>query len=971
MFKRLILVLTALMALNVMVNAAENDPKTKKQRTYRLWGHVKDSFTKVGIPDVMITLMSPDSAVVDTFRVKCNWSDTWNKDYWYFFDRPVKPENFIIKAEHPDYETCFVNYNVKHIGRNTFFDAPWHFMKRKTKHDNMDTTLDEVVVKGTRVKMTYKGDTLVYDATAFKLPEGSMLDALVKQLPGVELSNDGVITVNGRKVDFLTLNGKDFFKGNNKVMLDNLPYYTVDKIKVHEKRTEKSEYMDRNIEEPDYIMDVGLKREYKKNYVANAEAGVATEGKYLGRGFGSRITDHTNLSAFLNLNNINETRTPSGSGDWSPANAPTGNTTTRMGAVNLEIDDKDKRYKESLNVQFSHNTYRNMVSYIQTCYLSDGTMNSLSDNYTRNSRSSFEANNTFVLKKPFWLRSTTTLTVGGYDQDSRNRQASLNGETSRYGEATAALDTIFHTDMPKELLDIMTNRRQELSHNEQNNLTAYQRVEMNRKLPWGDNIEFEVNGQYHKYDTEYFTDSRLDYYNSQTPRDYRNVYSNNPTRSYRWEARGEYYLNFQSGWTWRVYTLFNQTNDRNKEDQYRLERLEGWQNGQHPLGVYPQDPELLQQAWSAYDSEHMRHLRRVSQTGLHFYYDKRTDSTSTFIRFHLPLYVNNYKYAYNRASIDTCFTRNTALLFGNINTNLWWDHWRQNFQANFWHSVQEPDMNSFVNMRDERNPLSVREGNPNLKNSHSYRINTSYTYNTKNKRLSLWGGTDMTYRTNQLLQGHNYNRLTGVYTYRMENGDYSWNGNVHAGTRVDLNKKKTLSATASGSYNIAMNQIFRLEDGMEQAGLYDAYTYNTNVWGQLGYNKDILNMLFRITYNHQKVDYKTVVPRQSDINNLNVRYNVQYTIPLLELQVSSQLDYYHTESSVQGTPTQNDWFWNVYMSRALTKNKSLLLKLSAFDILNTTTHYNHVSYGNVYSVNKYERLGRYVMLSLTWQFKAK
>ena len=65
-----------------------------------------------------------------------------------------------------------------------------------------------MVVKGTRIKMAYKNDTIVYNASAFQLPDGSMLDALVRQMPGVELKDDGTILVNGEKVDFLTLNGR-------------------------------------------------------------------------------------------------------------------------------------------------------------------------------------------------------------------------------------------------------------------------------------------------------------------------------------------------------------------------------------------------------------------------------------------------------------------------------------------------------------------------------------------------------------------------------------------------------------------------------------------------------------------------------------------------------------------------------------------------------------------------------------------
>ena len=104
-------------------------------------------------------------------------------------------------------------------------------------------SLDEVVVTASKVQLVWRGDTLVYNADAFNVPQGSMLDRLIRQLPGVTLKENGEIRVNGRKVDYLTLNGTDFFKGNNRMMLDNLPYYTVKNIKVYDKSTDMSQFL--------------------------------------------------------------------------------------------------------------------------------------------------------------------------------------------------------------------------------------------------------------------------------------------------------------------------------------------------------------------------------------------------------------------------------------------------------------------------------------------------------------------------------------------------------------------------------------------------------------------------------------------------------------------------------------------------------------------------------------------------------
>lgn len=83
--------------------------------------------------------------------------------------------------------------------------------------------LGEVTVTATKVKMFWKGDTLVYDATAFKLPDGSMLDDLIRQMPGVTMNENGEIFVNNRKIDELQLGSRSFMRGNSKVLLENLP----------------------------------------------------------------------------------------------------------------------------------------------------------------------------------------------------------------------------------------------------------------------------------------------------------------------------------------------------------------------------------------------------------------------------------------------------------------------------------------------------------------------------------------------------------------------------------------------------------------------------------------------------------------------------------------------------------------------------------------------------------------------------
>src|SRR5665647_335388 len=158
------IILFSLLCISFIVspqNKAETPEKpAKKERTIALWGHIMDSFTKVGILGTKITLMRIDSTVIDTMTVNYFDGDTRKIDTYYKFTVAASPQKFIIKAEHPDYYPTYIDYDIKYVARNIYFDAPWHFMKKRPRRMELDDhQLKEAVVTATRIKMVYKGDT--------------------------------------------------------------------------------------------------------------------------------------------------------------------------------------------------------------------------------------------------------------------------------------------------------------------------------------------------------------------------------------------------------------------------------------------------------------------------------------------------------------------------------------------------------------------------------------------------------------------------------------------------------------------------------------------------------------------------------------------------------------------------------------------------------------------------------------------
>ena len=99
--------------------------------------------------------------------------------------------------------------------------------------------LKETVITANLPKMLVKDDTVVYNADAFRVPEGSVIESLVEALPGAKIDDDGKISINGKSVRKFKMDGRDFMTGNNDAVMKNLPSYVVDQVKAYDDNFER------------------------------------------------------------------------------------------------------------------------------------------------------------------------------------------------------------------------------------------------------------------------------------------------------------------------------------------------------------------------------------------------------------------------------------------------------------------------------------------------------------------------------------------------------------------------------------------------------------------------------------------------------------------------------------------------------------------------------------------------------------
>ena len=248
--KKLFLVLS--IALTLLSAYAAEDKLT-------LQGRVKEEITKIDLTQARVLIYDSTGNVCDTVQANKGLTyrgagqlDTMSM---FFFSVPRVDSTYVFEVICDNYKPATISFPVTKIGRREQRrEIPTIYLERAPQ------MLNELTVTSTKIKFYNKGDTVVYNAEAFQLAEGSMLDALIAQLPGVELNSDGQIKVNGEFVESLLLNGKEFFDGNNNLMLENIGAYTVKNIDVYEGQSVKSKRMQDTTAPKVLTMDVRLKK---------------------------------------------------------------------------------------------------------------------------------------------------------------------------------------------------------------------------------------------------------------------------------------------------------------------------------------------------------------------------------------------------------------------------------------------------------------------------------------------------------------------------------------------------------------------------------------------------------------------------------------------------------------------------------------------------------------------------------------
>ena len=489
-------------------------------------GRVVESDSKESAAQATVQLLSlPDSAYAAGIAS--------NNQGWFTLPK-VKAGKYLLKVSYIGFLTKYVplhlyaNMTEKRVGTIAL--------------ESDAVMLKEAVITAEAPQVTVKEDTLEYNSSAYRTPEGAMLEELVKKLPGAEIDDEGNVKINGKEVKKIMVDGKEFFGGDVKTGLKNLPVNMIDKLKTYDKKSDLARVTGIDDGEEETVLDLKVKKGMNQGWFGNASAAVGTEDRYGSNLMLNRFVDNSQFSLIGSANNVNDQGFSGGGGPrFRNSN---GLTATKMLGVNFASQSEKLELGGSARYNFSDRDALS-TNYSER-FLQNGNSYSNSNSKNRSKNTNFKAD--FRLE---WKPDTLTniifrpnFSYGKSDSYSKSESGTFKSDPfNLVSNPNDFLDKSIWNTTDDPLDDIRVNASNSESSTESNSLSANASLQVNRRLNnQGRNITFRGTFSYGDNDSEQFSESLTRYFDAAAGKsdDERKQYITSPTQNYDYTAELTY-----------------------------------------------------------------------------------------------------------------------------------------------------------------------------------------------------------------------------------------------------------------------------------------------------------------------------------------------------------------------------------------------------------------------------------------------
>ena len=832
------------------------------------------------------------------------------------------------------------------------------------------TLLKEAVVKAQALKVTVKEDTFIYNSAAYRTPEGSTIEELVKRLPGAQVDDDGKITINGKEVKKILVDGKEFMTGDTKTAMKNIPTSIIEKVKAYDQKSDLARVTGIDDGDEQTVLDFGTKPGNNKGLMTNVDVGVGTKDRYSSRLFGGYFNSDWRVFGMGNANNVNDMGFGGRGGGFGRGR--NGLNASKMAGVNINYEKKDTlkvdgsvRWNHSDGDAYSKTSSENFVSTVGSF------SNSINQNYSRGNSWNAQFRVEWTPDTMTNIMFRPTMSYSTNDGLSASQSASFNEDPYTY--VTSPLDEL--AALSADSVVVNSNKNSSMSYSKNKNFGAM--LQFNRKLnSKGRNVTLRADANYSDSKSNSLSMNNVHLYqmkdrygNDSTYQT--NRYSLTPSKNWNYTLQATYSEPLWKGAFLQLRYRFKYSYSKSDRNTYDFSNLgedffSSLSTGYRMWNNYLDY--LATETGMPYSDYLDKDLSRFSE------YKNYTHSIELMLRMIRTKWQFNagvlaqpqkshYVQDYQGVSADT--TRNVFNVSPTFDFRYRFNK-VSNLRLNYRASTSQPSISDLLDIYDDSDPLNISTGNPGLKPSFTQRFSLFYNSYFQQTKQAAMAHVNFSTTNNSISRRVTYNDVTGGRLTRPENinGNWDLNAALMFNTPLDSAGNWNVNTFTNFSYN---NNVGYVTLGRNQDSQKNT-TKDMNINERLSasYRNDWLEVEFdgSLNYRHSRNQLQATSNLDTWQFSYGLNFNVQApwgTTLATDVHMSSRRGY--SDASLN----TNEFVWNAQLSQSFLKGKPLTIMLQFYDILHNQSNFSRSISASQRTDTEYNAINSYAMLHINYR----
>ena len=1014
--KKFLLLLPTLLFLSTYTNAQDirATETTSEQVTGTISGRVLDDEDKKPLEGTSVRIFTlPDSSLVGGMS-----ADSVGR----FSVKELPLGRYMAEVEMMGYAT--MEYNVQLTAATPTINLGDVIL---TMSEYM---LNVALVTANAIPVTVRDDTVQYNASAYRVQEGSMLEELIKKLPGAEIDEEGNIKINGKELTKILVDGKEFFSDDPKVAIKNLPANMVNAIKAYEKKSDFTRQTGIDDGNEEYVLDLQVKPNMKQGWVGNIALGKGSEDRYIGTLNANRFRDGSHFSIVGGANNVNNQGFSEfgGRGRGNFGGGGGGITASKNLGISFAKDYSEKLHIGG-DVNFRHSDNdASRRSHSDTQY--GDSMGTISDSYSGSRRTNDEISFNFRVE---WKPDTlTTITLRPNLSTSKTFGEQYSGTSSSRWETN---DLMFPTDplliLPEDVQNAIINgipvRLMRVNDNDGNNEShdkSFQvgsRLSLVRRLnAQGRNVSLNLNYNFQERTSDELSYSNMVYHQRRpwntatgaydllqdSVRTY-NRFNDGNNKSTNWSAGASYSEPLWTSETNRAWLQLNYNFSYRKTNSSRYGYEYNYATDYQGIGIadwHAVDWSLVPDSMdlsSVYENLYTSHNFEVSMRHNFMAIDTLGRSR---IRAEL-----NYGLTLTPQHSETNNLYGPNMYKGLVQQDV--VNWSPNLRFRYRFTPQEsfqftyrgrsnaPNVDNLQEVISKTNPQNIRYGNPALKPSFQHSANMNYDrFNAETRRsINAYAGFNTTQNTTATKTLNDRN--AGSRVSKVVNLSGNWNTNANVSFNLPLDKKNRLNLSLSSNFRYSENKNLeqapmtlaqiknvlsshvattRLDSILDVTDLFstevdlfevaESKTRNLGLGQRITFSYQTAKLEFRVngSVNYNKITNNTQTTNNRETYDYRTGGSTIINLPH-NIALSTDVNFTHRDGYSAGLKN-NEVQWNAQISKSFMANNAAMLRFNIYDILREQTNISRSISAMTITDTEYNTLGSYFMCTFTYRF---